>query len=298
MSPNLPTTKQLRYFSALASEKHFGRAAERCFVSQSAFSSAIKELETTLGTQLVDRTNRRVTLTQAGREVAAKAHDYLNSLEELVDDISGQREPLTGKLRLGAIPTIAPFLLPDVLKRLRRKYRRLQLYLTEHQTAVLHQRLLDGDIDIALVALPMDLPGTETLSLFKDPFYLAYRKGTKLVDPDNYSFAKLAPDSVMLMEDGHCLRDHALDACRLRNTDKLNRFSASSLLSLLQMIEADLGISYLPAMAAKSQLLKGTHICTLQLGKTSYREIGLAWRKGSSRGDEFRLLGDFIRDNH
>jgi LysR family hydrogen peroxide-inducible transcriptional activator len=285
MSVNLPTTKQLRYFSALAAEKHFGRAAERCFVSQSAFSTAIKELESTLETQLVDRTNRRVTLTQAGREFAVKAQDYLHSLEELVEDVSRKHEPLAGKLRLGAIPTIAPFLLPRVLKRLRRKFPQLQLYLSEHQTAVLHQQLLDGDIDVALLALPMD------------PFFLAYRDGSKHVDPDKYNFARLQAGSVMLMEDGHCLREHALDACRLRNSDKLNRFNASSLLSLVEMIEADLAVSYLPGLTADSNLLKGTRVRMLPLGKKNYRDIGLTWRKGSSRGDEFRLLGEFIRDN-
>ena len=297
MSTGLPTTKQLRYFLALAREKHFGHAAERCYVSQSAFSAAIKELESTLDTQLVDRTNRRVTLTSAGRKVAERAQEYLHSLEELVDDVSRKREPLTGNLRLGAIPTIAPFLLPRVLKRLRRKYRQLELYLAEHQTAVLHQMLLDGDIDVALLALPMDLPGTEKQTLFKDPFLLAYREGSRHVDPDNYSFARLDAGSVMLMEDGHCLREHALDACRLRNSDKLNRFSASSLLSLVEMIEADMAVSYLPELAAGANLLKGTRIQLLPLGKNNYREIGLVWSKGSSRADEFRLLGEFIREN-
>ncbi|MDH3978746.1 MAG: LysR substrate-binding domain-containing protein [Gammaproteobacteria bacterium] len=297
MSANLPTTKQLRYFSALAAENHFGRAADRCFVSQSAFSAAIKELETTLDTQLVDRTNRRVALTRAGTEFAVKAQDYLHSLEELVNDVSRKREPLTGNLRLGAIPTIAPFLLPKVLKRLRRKFKQLQLFLVEHQTAVLHQKLLDSDIDVALMALPMDLPGTESQTLFKDPFLLAYREGSRHVDPDNYSFGKLDSGSVMLMEDGHCLREHALDACRLRNSDKLNRFSASSLLSLIEMIEADLAISYLPELTAGSNLLKGTNIRLMKLSKNNYRDIGLVWRKGNSRAHEFRLLGDFIRNN-
>ncbi|MGI9292122.1 MAG: LysR substrate-binding domain-containing protein [Gammaproteobacteria bacterium] len=297
MSINLPTTKQLRYFSALALEQHFGHAAERCFVSQSAFSAAIKELEATLDTQLVDRTNRSVTLTPAGQAFAEKAQDYLHSLEELVDEVSTKREPLTGKLRLGAIPTIAPFLLPNVLKRLRRKHKLLQLYLMENQTAVLHQKLLDGDIDVAVMALPMDLPGTDTETLFKDSFLLAYREGSRLVNPENYSFAKLDTGSVMLMEDGHCLRDHALDACRLRNSDKLNRFSASSLLSLVEMIEADLAISYLPEMTFGSKLLKGTRIQMMPLGKGNYRDIGLVWRKGNSRADEFKLLGDFIREN-
>lgn len=292
---NLPTTRQLRYFARLAQERHFGRAAEVCCVSQSAFSSAIRELENTLDVQLVDRTSRRVTLTPAGRTVAARADACLKMLEDLVASVGGPREPLTGTLHLGVIPTIAPFLLPQILRKLQRAYPKLELFLTEDQTAVLHQKILGGDIDVALLALPMDLPGTETESLFEDPFLLAYRQGTSRVDPERYSFSKLEAGSVMLMEDGHCLREHALDACQLRDSDKLNRFSATSLLSLVEMVDADLAISYLPDMAVPSGLLKNTRVRVLPLGKKNYREIGLAWHKGSARTDEFRLLGTFIK---
>ena len=294
---NLPTTRQLRYFSKLAEECHFGHAAERCFVSQSAFSSAIRELETTLNVQLVDRTSRQVALTPAGRAVAAQADECLKRLEQLVQSVSGPREPLTGPLRLGVIPTIAPFLLPKILRKLRRSYPKLELFLSENQTAVLHQMLLEGDIEVALLALPMDLPGTESESLFRDPFLLAFREGTNRIDPDKYNFRKLDAGSVMLMEDGHCLREHALDACKLRGSDKLNRFSASSLLSLVEMINADLAVSYLPEMAVRSNLLRNTRIKVKRLSNSNYREIGLTWHKGSARKDEFRLLGKFIREH-
>jgi LysR family hydrogen peroxide-inducible transcriptional activator len=289
---NLPTTRQLRYFSKLAEERHFGHAAERCFVSQSAFSNAIRELESTLDVQLVDRTTRRVALTPAGRAVAEKADECLNLLEQLVQSVSGSREPLAGPLRLGAIPTIAPFLLPAILRNLRRAYPKLELFLSENQTAVLHRMLLDGELDVALLALPMDLPGTEKLTLFRDPFLLAFRDGSKRVDPKKYHFNKLQSGSVMLMEDGHCLREHALDACKLRGSDKLSRFNASSLLALVEMVQADLAVSYLPELAAKSNLLKNTKVRVKYLGKQNYREIGL----GSARKDEFRLLGEFIRE--
>jgi len=292
---NLPTTRQLRYFSRLAQERHFGQAAEHCCVSQSAFSSAIRELENTLDVQLVDRTSRRVALTPAGRSVAARADECLKMLEALVESVSGPREPLTGTLNLGVIPTIAPFLLPQILRKLQRAYPKLELFLTEDQTAVLHQKLLDGAIDVALLALPMDLPGTDAESLFKDPFLLAYRQGTSRVDPERYKFSKLEDGSVMLMEDGHCLRDHALDACQLRDSEKLNHFAATSLLSLVEMIDADLAVSYLPDMAVQSGLLKNTRVRVVPLGKNNFREIGLAWHKGSARKDEFRLLGSFIK---
>lgn len=294
---NLPTVKQLRYFVALTEELHFGHAAEKCFVSQSAFSTAIRELETTLECQLVDRTNRQVTITPEGRKVAEQARANLQALEELVVSVSGPREPLTGELRLGVIPTIAPFLLPKVLPKLRRSYPQLQLFLIEEQTAVLHRKLMDGEIDVALLALPFDLPGTEVLPLFNDRFLLAYRHRSKRVDPENYRFNNLDAGSVMLMEDGHCLRDHALDACKLKNTEKLNRFSATSLLSLVEMIDADLAISYLPEMVDGSNLLKNTRVKLLPLSERNFRVIGLSWHKGSARANEFSMLGDFITDN-
>jgi LysR family hydrogen peroxide-inducible transcriptional activator len=291
----LPTVKQLRYFQALCEELHFGRAAQKCFVSQSAFSTAIRELENTLDTRLVDRTNRKVTITPAGRTVKQQACDTLAALEQMVQSLGGPKKPLTGILRLGVIPTIAPFLLPRMLPKLRRAYPQLELFLSEEQTAVLHDKLLGGDIDVALLALPFDLPATQVMPLFKDRFMLAYRNGTKRVDPEHYSFSKLEAGSVMLMEDGHCLRDHALDACKLRGTEKLNRFSASSLLSLVEMVDADLAISYLPELAANSTLLRNTKVRLRALGPSNYRSIGLAWHKGSARAEEFRLLGDFFR---
>ncbi len=297
MAVNLPTTRQLRYFKALAEEQHFGRAAAKCFVSQSAFSTSIRELETVLQTQLVNRTNRRVTITPVGRKFATDASACLASLEQLVASVQGPHEPLAGELRLGVIPTIAPFLLPRILPRLRRAYPKLQLFLTEEQTSVLHEKLMDGEIDVALLALPFDLPATESVGLFRDRFLLAYREGTDRVDPANYRFGKLDSGGVMLMEDGHCLRDHALDACKLRGTEKLNPFSASSLLSLVEMVDADLAITYLPEMAASSSLLKRTKVRLLPLGERNYRTIGLVWHKGSARKNEFCLLGDFLKRN-
>jgi LysR family hydrogen peroxide-inducible transcriptional activator len=213
----------------------------------------------------------------------------------MVQSVGGPVEPLTGKLRFGAIPTIAPFLLPRILPKLRRAYPRLELFLSEEQTAALHEKIMTGDIDVALLALPFDLPATEVMPLFRDRFLLAYREDTRRIDPDNYSFAKLETGSVMLMEDGHCLRDHALDACKLRGTKKLNRFSASSLLSLVEMVDADLAISYLPELAANSALLKNTKVRLHPLGTRNYRTIGLAWHKGSARADEFKMLGNFVR---
>ena len=291
-----PTIRQLRYFVALCEEGHFGRAAARSFVSQSAFSTAIQDLESLLGAQLVDRTRRQVTITSIGQDIEVQARLCLRDVESLVEIAGKQQRPLTGPLRLGVIPTIAPFLLPGLLPGLRRKFSGLKLFLVEDQTEDLHTRLLDGDIDLMLLALPCDLRSTETMSLFRDKFCLAIREGSSITNPENYRFNRLQSDSILLLEDGHCLRDHALDACRIRDTEKVSRFAASSLLTLIEMIDADLGISFLPEMARGSTLLRNTRVRMHKLPDRSYREIGLAWRKGSGRAEEFRMLGDYVRE--
>ncbi len=295
---HFPTIKQLRYFIALEEHEHFGRAADACFVSQSAFSVAIKELETQLGANLVDRTNKRVTITATGKEIATQARLVISDLEMLVDTAGAEREPLAGRLRLGTIPTVAPFVLPHLLPPLRKAYPSLQLYLREDLTERVYERMMDGELDLILIALPYELRGVETMSLFRDRFLLAYRQGSELVDPDNYAFSRLQAGSVLLLEDGHCLRDHALAACRLRNLDKLSQFSATSLQTLVQMVDSDLGITYLPEMAAGTTMLRGTRVKLQPLARSSYREIGLVWRRGSARREEFQELGAFIREHH
>ena len=290
-----PTIKQLRYFAALCEERHFGRAAAACFVSQSAFSTAIQDLESVLNIQLVDRTNRQVTITAIGQEIETLARLCIRDVESLVEKAGLGREPLTGPLRLGVIPTIAPFLLPPLLPKLRKSYPKLEVYLTEDQTQRIHRKLLDGDLDALLLALPFDLRSTESIPLFKDHFCLAVRENSKRVTPDNYRFSRLDEESILLLEDGHCLRDHALAACKIRNSEKVSRFAASSLLTLVEMVDADLGITFLPEMARDSSLLRNTRVKMYPIDNRSYRTIGLVWRKGSARAEEFQLLGDFIR---
>ena len=294
----LPTIKQLRYFVALTETEHFGRAAEVCFVSQSAFSNAIQELESLLEVQLVDRTNRSVTITAMGQQLATQARLCLRDVESLVEMARGQREPLTGELHLGVIPTIAPFVLPTALPKLRRKYPKLELYLHEDQSQRIYDRLMDGELDVLLLALPYDMRGVEIMPLFEDRFALAYRHGTKRVDPDNYRFSRLDADSILLLEDGHCLRDHALAACKIRNTQKVRRIGASSILTLVEMVDADLGITFLPELARNSLILKNTRVRMRPLEENSYRTIGLAWRKGTDREEEFRMLGEYLAELH
>lgn len=291
---HLPTVKQLRYFVALSEEQHFGRAAARCFVSQSAFSVAIQELESLLGANLVDRTNRRVTITAVGQEVAVLAKLCLQDLGTLVETAAGSGAPLQGPLRLGVIPTIAPFLLPKILPALRRAFPQLKLYLSEDVTQRLHEQLLDGTLDLVVLALPYPLTGVEELALFDDPFVLAAHEGTALVDPENFRFSRLNAGSVLLLREGHCLREHAIEACKIRDSQTLNPFSASSLLTLVEMVDADLGITFLPEMAVQSGMLANTQVATYPLDAKSFRTIGMIWRRGSPRGAEFRELGEFI----
>lgn len=293
---NFPTVKQLRYLIALEKHLHFGKAAESCFVTQSAFSVAIKELENILNTSLVDRTNRSVVFTSTGTLVAQQARLAIFDLEGIIDIAKSSQEPLSGPLKMGVIPTIAPFLLPRILPAIRKQYPNLELYLKEEQTNRIHQLLLDGELDILLLALPIDLINTESVSIFNDPFKLAYRKGTELIDPSNFSPNKLNKESILLLEDGHCLRDHAMSACNLSKKEKISKFSASSLYSLIQMVDSDLGITFVPQMAVDSGLLKQTKVITAELKEKSYREIGLMWRKSSVRKHEFNLLADVIRD--
>jgi LysR family hydrogen peroxide-inducible transcriptional activator len=296
-SMKYPTIKQLRYFLALCDTRHFGHAADACFVSQSAFSSAIRELESALSTQLVDRTNRNVTITATGQNIAVEARLVVRDLDNLVEIAQGERQALSGDFRLGVIPTIAPFVLPAVLPKIRKAFPELQLRLIEDQTKRIYERLMDGELDMLLLALPWAMQGVEQIALFRDDFCLAYRHGSDRVDPDNYRFNRLDADSILLLEDGHCLRDHALAACKVRNTQKVRKFGASSLLTLIEMVDADLGITFLPEMARGSTLLRNTRVRLQPLEEKSYRDIGIAWRKGSRRVDEFRLLGNFLRDN-
>ena len=291
---HLPTVKQLRYFVALAEHRHFGRAAAACHVSQSAFSVAIRELETLLGANLVDRTNRKVTITATGREVAARARRCLRELTALAEAARREDRPLEGPLHLGVIPTIAPFLLPRVLPDVRQSFPGLKLFLHEDVTQKLYEQLMEGALDIVLLALPYDLAGVERMVLFKDRFRLAARKGSGLVDPQAYRPDRLRDGSVLLLREGHCLREHAIDACRIRDTEKMSAFSASSLLTLIEMVDADLGVTFLPEMAEGSALLQNTQVATYPIGENNYRSIGLVWRRGSPRREEFETLGKFL----
>jgi LysR family transcriptional regulator, hydrogen peroxide-inducible genes activator len=287
----LPTLRQLRHLVALADRGHFGRAAAASAVTQSTLSASIKGLEAVLEAPLVDRTRRQVVLTPLGQQTVERARRILAETEALALAARAVREPLTGTLRMGVIPTIGPYLLPQVLPGLRRSYRRLQLYLVEDLTPRLVEQLHAGQLDVALLALPYDCGNVESAPLFDDRFLLALRPDHPLakerrIDPD-----RLRSEEVLLLRDGHCLRDHALSVCNLADRRRTEAFEATSLPTLVQMVDNGLGITPLPELAIDAGLLRGTSLVTRPLASEDPgREIALIWRRGTGRREEFLLL--------
>lgn len=292
----LPTLRQLQFFLALVRRRSFSKAAGDCFVSQSTLSSAIKELEGVLDRQLVDRTTRQFSLTPAGQEVAERGARILAMAEDLAQAIAA-RKPLEGPLHLGVIPTIAPFLLPKVAAGLARRFPKLELYLREDLTAALAERLADGSLDAALLAFPFDLPGLDWVEIGEDPFLLAAAPGSPLAEKKQIRPADLRGAPLLLLEDGHCMRDHALEACKLRQHDVADAFGATSLFTLTEMVRAGLGATLLPKMAVDAGLAANAGLSVAPLAAPApARTIGLAWRKGSGRREDCALLADYLRD--
>ena len=290
---NLPTLRQLRHFTALAEHGHFGRAAEACRVTQSTLSASVAELEALLGVPLVDRTTRRMVLTPTGEKVVEGGRAILEATESLVRDAAGAREPLSGPLRLGVIPTIGPFLLPRILPRLRRAFPKLKLYLTEDLTDRLLDALQAGRLDTVLIALPYDSGAIDTAVLWDDPFSLVYRVPAE-GEPSPTLADRLDPSTLLLLRDGHCLKNHALAACRTDAPRPLDAFEATSLHTLVQMVDNGLGTTLLPQLALDAGILKGTNLMATPLTAAPPRQITLAWRKGTGRAGEFRLLAGKI----
>jgi LysR family hydrogen peroxide-inducible transcriptional activator len=292
---NLPTLRQLRHLVALSEHKHFGRAAQATFVTQSAFSASIKELEGVLGAPLVDRTHRSVVFTPLGAEVVARAQRLLADAEELTQLAHAAREPLGGALRLGVIPTVSPFLLPRVLPAVRRAHPRLKLYLTEDLTARLVEGLHAGRLDVLLVALPCDCGEAESMTLLRDPFSVALRADDPLARAKSIKPDQLDPDRLLLLQDGHCMREQALAACRLSDPEVAQAYRGTSLQTLVQMVDNGLGITLVPQLALDAGLLRGTRTVARPLaGGEAWRELGLAWRRGTARAPEFELLGETL----
>ena len=293
----LPSIRQLRYLVAVADHCHFGRAAGACFVTQSTLSASIKELETLLGTTLIERTRRWVMLTPVGHDVVARARAVVREVEDLVAAAAGSGEPLSGPLRLGVIPTIGPYLLPRVLPALRAAHPALRLYLREDLTGRLLERLAAGDLDLLLMAFPYAGQRLETFVFADDPFWVAFPPGHRFQDCERVDQAELDGENLLLLEEGHCLRDHALSLCDLDGATRTDAFQATSLQTLVQMVDYGLGLTLLPKMAIDAGITKGTGVAVRPLTvETLSRRIGVAWRKSSNRTREFTLLGGYFRD--
>lgn len=293
--PALPSLRQLGYLVELADRLNFRAAAEARFVTQSTLSAGIKELETVLGVQLVERDKRRVRLTAVGEEVTARARELLAAATDLAEVARSAAAPLSGPLRLGAIPTIAPFLLPEVLPPLRRIHRALKLYLREDLTERLLERMRAGSLDIALIALPYDTGDLHVRELFKDEFWFVAREGDPAAREKEIVIRKLDTSEVLLLEEGHCLRDHAIAACGPRRDRWEAKVEATSLYTLIQMVEGGLGVTLLPEITLKAGILKGTRLIARPFAPPApSRTLALVARRTSPRRRDAELLAEFI----
>jgi LysR family hydrogen peroxide-inducible transcriptional activator len=296
----LPTLRQLQYLKLLAEHGSFNRAAEAAHVTQPTLSSGIQELERTLGALVVDRARSGVILTAVGEEALRRATVILNETEELVEAAKNAGQPLTGRFRLGVIPTIAPFLLPKALPLMRARFPKLRLFLREDLTGRLIAALKAGQLDAALIALPFDMHGLNWAHVSDDELLAAMPAGHPMARLKSADPAAMAHEDLILLEDGHCLRDHALAACGLKPPKTAageEGFAATSLPTLVQMVSSGLGMTFLPAMAVNAGLTDATEVATRPIAPAhASREIVVAWRAGSNRAAEGRLLAEVLRE--
>jgi LysR family hydrogen peroxide-inducible transcriptional activator len=295
MIVHLPTIKQLQYLVALRRFGHFGRAADACFVTQTTLSAGLRELETLLGVILVERTRRVVRFTALGEKIADKAMMVLRETEELAEMARSQGRPLHGELRMGVIPTIAPFLLPTMLPKLREQWPELKLYLREETSNAACEALHRGQLDCVLLALPFACGDVDSIALFDDPLFVAYPRGEA---PKSAAIdaAQIDENRLLLLEDGHCLKDHALSACNRPELRAHAAMMGTSLHTLVQMVDNGLGLTFVPGMAIEAGILSGTRVDARPLQSDHpYRRIALIWRRSSPREGEFEMLASTLR---
>ncbi len=299
MTTYLPTLKQLQYLVALRDAGHFGRAAESCYVTQSTLSAGIRELETLIGVTLVERTRRVVRFTPLGESIVDKARKVLREADELGDMARAAGRPLSGEMRMSVIPTIAPFMLPRILPRLRKDYPELKLFLREEPSAAACEALHHGRADCVLLALPYACGDVEIETLFEDRLFVAFpedeaKRGSGPVVAEDIDEARL-----LLLEDGHCLKDHALSACAHPELRGHATMLGTSLHTIVQMVDNGLGVTMLPEMAIDAGILDNTTIDARALdAENAKRRIALVWRKASPRERDFRLLAGVLAKTH
>jgi len=289
--------RALQYLVKLAELQHFSRAAEACFVSQPTLSTQIRKLEEELGVQLVERAPRNVQLTPVGKEIAERARHVLRDVEQILVAARRSRDPETGTLRLGLFPTLAPYLLPHVVPGIRARFPKLRLELAEEKTAdILH--LLDrGALDAGLLALPVDDDSLEREVLFEEPFVVAMPESHPLADRDSVELRDLDGSELLLLEDGHCLRDQALEVCALAGARERVDFHATSMETLRQMVAADVGVTLMPVLAVKPPIANTGNIVLRPFAEPAPRRtIALLWRKSSPLGKLMHDLADCLRD--
>ncbi|UVF19500.1 LysR substrate-binding domain-containing protein [Microvirga terrae] len=289
------TLRQLRYFEALARMKHFGMAADQCSVTQPALSMQIKELERELGVELVERRGNAIAVTPTGQEIASRAEAILNQVRELSDFARQNQGVLTGALRLGIIPSIAPYLLPAILTEVARHYPALDLQIRETQTGALVEELVRGDLDAALLALPIQQPQVETMALFDDRFLIAVQSQAAQGWADSDLRTRIGQERLLLLEEGHCLRDQALQFCHIANMQARRALGAASLTTIMQMVAAGHGITLLPELCAQAEVDR-QRVALIEFPEDApMRTVGLAWRRTSTRKSDFMALGHLIR---
>lgn len=294
MTAFLPTLKQLQYLTALHIHGHFGRAAESCFVTQSTLSAGLAELESLLGVRLVERNRRVVRFSPMGERVVAKAYDVLREADELSGLTVGGDKPLSGPLRLGVIPTIAPFLLPRALPKVRADWPDLKLHLREDMSGPASEALSRGMIDALLLALPWETPGLSVMPLFEDPFFLVFRPGDLPDPPPAVAPNAIDPHHLLLLEDGHCLKEQVLSACGRPELRADPAHRGTSLITLVQMVAGGLGQTLVPKLALDAGIIAGSDLIARPVSGNASRTVALVWRNGSPREAEFRLLGESI----
>ena len=295
-----PTFRQLKYLVSISKELHFGKAAKECFVSQSTLSSGIQELEKLLNIKLVERTKRTVFLTTLGKEIAKKAESINIEMNDVLDLAKSAQKHMSGETRLGIIPTIAPYLLPKLMPKIRKKYPNLDLKLVEDQTANILNMLYSGNLDLVLMAMPYKTDNLNTQLIKKDYFHVAVPSQSSLANKIKKSLSNkdISDTNMLLLDEGHCLREHALEACSKETKQKVDAFKATSLLTLVQMVDNNSGITLLPDIVVNSELLKNSKIKILEYeNNKNYREIVLCWRVSTPRSNEFFEFTKFLRIN-
>ena len=291
----IPSIRQLKYLVAVAEHRHFSKAAENCFVTQSTLSTAIRELEQHLGVMIFERNRKSVLITPVGEKLLAQARTILGEVEDFVGLARAEKGSLTGEIRLGVIPTIGPFLLPRMLCELRQAYGKLRLYLKEETSARLAAMLTQGKLDVLMLAFPYHLRDVETVTLFEDEFLLCMPPGHALEKARSVRQSQLRGESLLLLEEGHCLRDHALKACELQSAETNLVYQGTSLHTLVQMVANGLGLTLLPAVAVAGDVLGDTNLPLRRFKSEKVcRRVGMAWRKSDPRRDEYRVLAEFI----